>query len=179
MRPRPCGRPAPPWRARAMRSTRSIHPPSMRWPRAGERSSSTRCANVSLPYIRQHGGADLNRCVDLILENTPDVGLEAYIQALAERTRHVRDWLLFLERYPLVVGPVSTEPPFRIGFDTTSAARTAEVARAQRLLVAVNLLGFPAVSVPSDRKSTRLNSSHLGISYAVFCLKKQTSKRYD
>src|ERR1035438_3090170 len=23
---------------------------------------------------------------------------------------------------------------------------------------------------PSDRKSTRLNSSHLGISYAVFCL---------
>src|SRR5262245_46267946 len=25
---------------------------------------------------------------------------------------------------------------------------------------------------PEDRKSTRLNSSHLGISYAVFCLKK-------
>src|SRR5258705_9324260 len=27
-----------------------------------------------------------------------------------------------------------------------------------------------------DRKSTRLNSSHLGISYAVFCLKKKTNK---
>src|SRR5256885_3786757 len=27
---------------------------------------------------------------------------------------------------------------------------------------------------PSDRKSTRLNSSHLVISYAVFCLKKKT-----
>src|ERR1035441_10955991 len=26
-----------------------------------------------------------------------------------------------------------------------------------------------------DRKSTRLNSSHLGISYAVFCLKKKES----
>src|ERR1035441_10739852 len=26
-----------------------------------------------------------------------------------------------------------------------------------------------------DRKSTRLNSSHLGISYAVFCLKKRNS----
>src|SRR5262245_41345533 len=26
---------------------------------------------------------------------------------------------------------------------------------------------------PKDRKSTRLNSSHLGISYAVFCLKKK------
>src|SRR5262245_63573286 len=28
-----------------------------------------------------------------------------------------------------------------------------------------------------DRKSTRLNSSHLGISYAVFCLKKKTKKK--
>src|SRR5437899_8118257 len=28
----------------------------------------------------------------------------------------------------------------------------------------------------ADRKSTRLNSSHLGISYAVFCLKKKKYK---
>src|SRR5258705_757855 len=27
-----------------------------------------------------------------------------------------------------------------------------------------------------DRKSTRLNSSHLGISYAVFCLKKKKTR---
>src|SRR3712207_8549416 len=29
-----------------------------------------------------------------------------------------------------------------------------------------------------DRKSTRLNSSHANISYAVFCLKKKTKKHY-
>src|SRR5476651_2806968 len=28
-------------------------------------------------------------------------------------------------------------------------------------------------SLPADRKSTRLNSSHANISYAVFCLKKK------
>src|SRR5258705_3781207 len=28
----------------------------------------------------------------------------------------------------------------------------------------------------TDRKSTRLNSSHLGISYAVFCLKKKNKR---
>src|SRR5437660_2990555 len=28
---------------------------------------------------------------------------------------------------------------------------------------------------PRDRKSTRLNSSHVAISYAVFCLKKKTT----
>src|SRR5947199_1065440 len=35
----------------------------------------------------------------------------------------------------------------------------------------LDLLGRNLVWV--DRKSTRLNSSHLGISYAVFCLKKK------
>src|SRR5256885_6876508 len=31
---------------------------------------------------------------------------------------------------------------------------------------------------PADRKSTRLNSSHLVISYAVFCLKKKITHRH-
>src|SRR5437899_9207346 len=38
--------------------------------------------------------------------------------------------------------------------------------------------GFP-IYESIDRKSTRLNSSHLGISYAVFCLKKKTSMLTD
>src|SRR5690606_41878002 len=31
--------------------------------------------------------------------------------------------------------------------------------------------------IPSDRKSTRLNSSHVKISYAVFCLKKKKTNK--
>src|SRR5438874_3319611 len=31
--------------------------------------------------------------------------------------------------------------------------------------------------LPQDRKSTRLNSSHVEISYAVFCLKKKKKKK--
>src|SRR5688500_1935654 len=34
-----------------------------------------------------------------------------------------------------------------------------------------NQAGIPVISGSADRKSTRLNSSHLVISYAVFCLK--------
>src|SRR3712207_8384717 len=33
---------------------------------------------------------------------------------------------------------------------------------------------IPLLVVAADRKSTRLNSSHANISYAVFCLKKKT-----
>src|SRR5258705_6786290 len=37
---------------------------------------------------------------------------------------------------------------------------------------------IPFIGDPArDRKSTRLNSSHLGISYAVFCLKKKNNSR--
>src|SRR2546426_1492621 len=40
------------------------------------------------------------------------------------------------------------------------------------------LLRYQAVELEErDRKSTRLNSSHLVISYAVFCLKKKSSDR--
>src|SRR5699024_11334246 len=37
-----------------------------------------------------------------------------------------------------------------------------------------SLFGFASVFVVTDRKSTRLNSSHVSISYAVFCLNKKT-----
>src|SRR3712207_7871411 len=35
----------------------------------------------------------------------------------------------------------------------------------------------PKLMTPIDRKSTRLNSSHANISYAVFCLKKKNQTR--
>src|SRR5688500_19927681 len=47
------------------------------------------------------------------------------------------------------------------------------VADDQRALELPRLLG---VDAEVDRKSTRLNSSHLVISYAVFCLEKTTTR---
>src|SRR5262245_63291398 len=38
-------------------------------------------------------------------------------------------------------------------------------------------ISLASASIISDRKSTRLNSSHLGISYAVFCLKKKKKSK--
>src|SRR5690349_24136739 len=50
-------------------------------------------------------------------------------------------------------------------------AAGAEVAGAQ-------IGGRQAEGANRDRKSTRLNSSHVEISYAVFCLKKKKKKAY-
>src|SRR5207249_7116826 len=38
---------------------------------------------------------------------------------------------------------------------------------------------LPRVDAEEDRKSTRLNSSHVSISYAVFCLKKKNNGRHQ
>src|SRR5256885_12935734 len=55
--------------------------------------------------------------------------------------------------------------------DTAELQRSAQELFAQRAAV-------PGVVASADRKSTRLNSSHLVISYAVFCLKKKKDAHY-
>src|SRR5205807_1974318 len=60
--------------------------------------------------------------------------------------------------------------------DGANAGRVKAAARADRIDIAVEsrARGFvERLHIGRDRKSTRLNSSHLVISYAVFCLKKK------
>src|SRR5438874_5820438 len=64
-------------------------------------------------------------------------------------------------------------------------ARPKAQSRAQTIILTLVMVGPSRLQVPivitskflrSDRKSTRLNSSHVEISYAVFCLKKKNKK---
>src|SRR3712207_8802847 len=84
---------------------------------------------------------------------------------------------------------------FRSGDDAAqrrrcvAAARCADVGSARCELLARerddhracdlrNGTGPRRARVQADRKSTRLNSSHANISYAVFCLKKKIEREY-
>src|SRR5438874_4730506 len=64
----------------------------------------------------------------------------------------------------------STESRIHVSAGTPWTARISESrgGRATRL--------SEILAVQGDRKSTRLNSSHVEISYAVFCLKKKNSR---
>src|SRR5256885_10875042 len=71
--------------------------------------------------------------------------------------------------------PRSTLFPYTTLFRSGSPRLTAQLAA---VLSALEVLPFDAPADSTygllrDRKSTRLNSSHLVISYAVFCLKKK------
>src|ERR1035438_991475 len=69
----------------------------------------------------------------------------------------------------------SSQHPRRILLLQEQNRRRPDRTRHHRLLPAVHVLSpcssqtFSSASDYTDRKSTRLNSSHLGISYAVFC----------
>src|SRR3712207_8291906 len=74
---------------------------------------------------------------------------------------------------------------FMMGATLQSAASAARALEAARKVLrelsdagptAAEFEAAKAAAVSSDRKSTRLNSSHANISYAVFCLKKKKHK---
>src|SRR5690349_23291163 len=80
--------------------------------------------------------------------------------------------------------PRSTLFPYTTLFRSVDVAELVRAARADLPVAAMDEpRGLPDARsrpgrrdgpVPRDRKSTRLNSSHVEISYAVFCLKKKT-----
>src|SRR5262245_64833821 len=69
------------------------------------------------------------------------------------------------------------QPPRSTLFPYTTLFRSRRVHRALRRDRRRLVGGPPPSRAALDRKSTRLNSSHLGISYAVFCLKKKKSQQ--
>src|SRR5690606_13773983 len=78
-----------------------------------------------------------------------------------------------LEReQPLVPGPV------RERRERDSSARSEYRERGERRAPAPIAEGRARCRAALDRKSTRLNSSHVKISYAVFCLKKKNRRNY-
>src|SRR2546430_13131719 len=68
-------------------------------------------------------------------------------------------------------------PPRSTLFPYTTLFRSAERAAALRSELAPELEAPERANAAEDRKSTRLNSSHSQISYAVFCLKKKKKKK--
>src|SRR3712207_8943697 len=58
-------------------------------------------------------------------------------------------------------------------FDPEDCLRTVVEHQCRSLVVVPVMMQRILRLPPSDRKSTRLNSSHANISYAVFCLKKK------
>ena len=69
------------------------------------------------------------------------------LAALTRRATILREWLLFLERYPVVLMPVSGELPFETDLDIRDADSFERVWRAQTPQVGIPFLGLPSLSM--------------------------------
>src|SRR5215475_7082742 len=72
-------------------------------------------------------------------------------------------------------GPAATVQGGAAGARSARARRSPAAQSGSRsLATSAGIQPSPSSAATLDRKSTRLNSSHVKISYAVFCLKKKT-----
>src|SRR3712207_7322534 len=99
-----------------------------------------------------------------MIRRPPRSTLFPYTTLFRSRDGYIRDMLLLVA--PVLVSTSVSQINRAVD---KALASTLVVGSMSSLNYSNRLMGF------LDRKSTRLNSSHANISYAVFCLKKKTS----
>ena len=99
--------------------------------------------------MRKIGSENFARVLDGYFAAANNLNLEGYIRAFADRTRLLRAWSVFMDDYPLIVAPVSQVPPFPQDDDLRGNDRIREMQDEQSMLYAINLLGLPAVAIPT------------------------------
>jgi len=106
-------------------------------------------AEFMQPHIEAHGDDGIRTAVRYMLANTGRRSPLPYARALPERTRLIREWNMQMERTPLVLTVVCADTVYRQGFDVESAERTAALWRDCSTMMAVPVLGLPAIAVPT------------------------------
>lgn len=102
-----------------------------------------------LPAMRTMISEDAAAVLDSFVgHTTPE--LTAYMKAIARRHAIAARWSLFMQRYPLVLGPVSTHPAFEVGHDLAGPEASRAFIRSVTLAEICNLLGLPSVAVPVE-----------------------------
>jgi len=74
---------------------------------------------------------------------------EGYVSALARRAAILRRWMVFFEKYQLVLMPISWQRPFPVDEDQKGDAPVAALLRAQVPILACSTLGLPGLACPA------------------------------
>jgi amidase len=97
--------------------------------------------------VAREDDPDANFVYAQLLEHAPIPTLESLMEALQQRVALARQWQQFLVEYPVLLCPVSAEPPFADQLDVESVEAFHRVVEAQLTQIALPLMGMPAISV--------------------------------
>ncbi len=93
-------------------------------------------------------GEDGRRYIGFAIAEGNPADLSGYLDMTAARQGIVREWAEFLERYPLVLGPVFTDELVPPDYDIRGLDEYRRIVRGMRLCSATSFVGVPAVAVP-------------------------------
>ena len=102
-----------------------------------------------LDMIRESGSEDIVSIIESKLSNFPEPSLEDYAMALARRIEAMQEWALIMEKLPVIIAPVSLQPPLGHGEDLGGKGQYKKMEEIQRWLIATNFLGLPSVALPT------------------------------
>jgi amidase len=113
-----------------------------------ERASSDQETAASTRAIELYGDEAVKRNRRGTLAYANPLSYEDYIRGLTRRTTILREWLVFLDRFPVLLMPVSAQPPFVIDYDQRGDAAVRETHLALQPSIAVSLMGLPSLAAP-------------------------------
>ncbi|MES2010288.1 MAG: amidase family protein [Pseudomonadota bacterium] len=99
--------------------------------------------------VEQDGDNPMRKAFASMNSHAPQLGLTQYMAALSQRSTLLREWQAFLARYPLLLLPVSWQPPFPIDADQKGDDAMRWILDAQSPMLATAILGLPGLSVPT------------------------------
>ena len=102
------------------------------------------------PIIDQCGSDDVRRIFGWYYEIGEILDFDRYRAGLADRTRMMRAWNVFLDAYPLVLTPFLMRPTYPWNYDALGLVQTRDLFDSAIYSYGVNYLGLPAGVVPVD-----------------------------
>ncbi|MEU9851735.1 amidase [Streptomyces sp. NPDC047974] len=101
------------------------------------------------PAVRALLGKGGDRYIAMAMEQAPAADAAEFMKLMGIWMNIRRSWAEFLDAYPLVLGPVFTEPPVEPGLESRDRAGRNRVASAMRLCTVTSFVGVPGVAVPT------------------------------
>lgn len=126
-----------------------VEPPSIMqaWETWG-RLTGVEIGILTIPMVAPFASSDSMKFLRNWADLFPDKDLPTYMEGLAMRNHLARQWARFMEKYPLILGPVLAAASPRVGFDVGAAEDVRQFILDSRLVVIANLLGLPAAVIP-------------------------------
>ena len=111
---------------------------------------STEIATVQLESFRKLGSPTSLSAIEGLINMANRLDHAAYIQAVASRAGRLRQWLMLLEDYPIILAPVSVKPTPAYDADLKGDRAVLEFFRNDlRFVGALSVLGLPVATVPA------------------------------